>query len=293
MEQLSIRKFNIDELNGNKFFELIVGSFFKDLHNFGHKHYGENFTDNDLFDNISLILNQFYLLKNKVTSVIQFDDEFLKLKKKSENGDIIFKDIKGNDSNHTLYKGHFVYYSVMIDKLFHRYFSKELNDKDDYLTRLSTVIRNNYLEIDKNPLNFPVIQNVSKVFEGNVFTPQDITDYTDLLLNELNSQYSFEVENIVADLDNIEKEELDSVGLKIMFMMDLGITNFLIEKYQLKGNTNQLSKIISTYTGLNQKTINGILNVIFNTANIQKNNPYKNNKNVLKVKAKMVELGLS
>lgn len=288
-----MKKFENEDFKRNKFFNLIVGSFYENIHNFGHKYYGENFNEKGFYDNLNIILNQFYLFKNKTTSVIQLKKDFLQKKEKALNGSTILKDKIGDEITHINYSGNFVYYSILIHSLFYRCFYKEIEAKEKSFERIGVLLSNNYQEINSNPINHVVIERVSKVFKNSDLDRQDIADYINLLLNELKSHYAFEEENVDLNIPDIDEEELETSGNKIMLMNELGIIDFLIEKYDLKHKPSQVSKIICAYTGVTFNTVNGIINPIFNSANAQKNNPYKYPENVLKVKAKMVELGLS
>jgi hypothetical protein len=285
-----MKKFDHNDLQGNKFFNLILESFYKDIHNFGHDHYGESFNEKDFYENINLVLNQLFLLKHSKISIIQFKKDFLEKKDKENRGFINFNEKEKR--TFASYKGSFVYYSLIIYKLFYIYFHRELKDKVEYFDRIMVFLSDNFIEINRNPINYTVIQKVSKDFQDSGFTAPDMAEYTDLLLEELTSDYDFEVDVSEANVPIMDEEELSTLGLKIMMLKELGVIDFLKEKYELDNNNFKLSKIIHSFTGLDAQKINSIIHPIFSEYSAQKNNPYNNQKNLPKIKGLMQQLML-
>jgi hypothetical protein len=289
-----MKNFKYDDLKGNKLFALIVDSYYSDIKNFGRLEYGRNFREEDFFEVVSLVLNQFYLLKNKNTSIIEFKGEFLRRKKEAERGTIEFN-LKDEKRTYKYYDGNFVYYVIMTYLLSYRFFYQEIESKEDDITRLSEFLEENYLEIKQNPINPLLIEKVSKPFEQSDFTTPDMADYMGLLMNQLKSHYVFEDKQSNKDFDmyeDLDDYELEGFGLKILFMKETGILDFLIEKYDLTNKPNHLSRVVRAFTGFNLSTINNAVTPMYNSVNDQKNNPYSNHKNLPKVEAKMIELML-
>lgn len=291
--KLIMKKFGYDDFKSNKLFALILENFYSEIHNFGHFHYGENFTEKGFNNTINLILNQFFLMKQDKISVIEFKNNFLEKKNKSNSGTITINSKDKEHITYVNYEGDFVYYSIIIYHLIHRCFCRELGNKDIYFERIVSLITDNYHELNRNPINYDLIQKVTNVFKDSGFSHEDMADYIDLFLQELESQYTFETDVTDISFPIMEQEELTTLGLKIMFMIELGVLDFLKNKYELENNNFKLSKVIHSFTGLDAKKINSIIHPIFNDFTNQKNNPYKNKKNLPKIKGLMQQLMLN
>jgi hypothetical protein len=287
-----MKKFKYNDLKENELFALILKSHYKDIHNSFGKEYEKNFIQKDFFEDISLILNQVYLLKNKNTQIIEFKGDFLQRKKEAEIGTVEFN-LKDQKRIYKYYEGKFVYYVIMMNTLFYRFFHQEIEDKDKNIFRLAEFLRENYREIRENPTNSLLVEKVLKPFEESSLTVSDMADYMNLLMHELKSHYDSEEDGSIDINLEIDNEDLETTGTKIMFMKETGIIDFLIDKYDLTDKPSHLSKIICEFTGFKHTTVNGIINPIYNSSNNQKNNPYKSQDNVLKVEAKIHRLGLT
>lgn len=87
------------------------------------------------------------------------------------------------------------------------------------------------------------------------------------------------------DLSDMSRAE------KIIFLNELGIIQFLKEKYVFISN-NSLASIISGITGMNQKTAQSYINPIINTMSKQNKSPYNATSTVKKVMKKIEKLDL-
>lgn len=80
---------------------------------------------------------------------------------------------------------------------------------------------------------------------------------------------------------------------KVIFLHELGVIEFLREKHlSFATSTNELSAAISGFTGIKKSTVQSYINPIINIGTSQKNNPFSNNKNVSKVRNKLINLGV-
>jgi hypothetical protein len=82
---------------------------------------------------------------------------------------------------------------------------------------------------------------------------------------------------------------------KIVFLHELGILDYLQEKMNNESvyfSPNKLAEIISTFTGIEQKTAQSYLNPIFSIYAKQKNNPL-NSKTLKRVKNKLKDIGFN
>lgn len=276
--------FEYKDFKENQLFNAIQQSFYDKLSGFGHKHYGDNFNEKGFQKNLNAILNQLFLIKNKKISVLQFKQNFLELKKKSIIGSVNLILDDGNECKFEHYDVDFIHYSNLMFQLFYRYFSKELEYKDEYFERIVKFITNNYHELNNNPLNFNINIVTKMTFDNLSFTSKDIADFIDLMLDGLKQHYAFELEVAEEDIPAMDDEELKTLGLKIMFLKELGILDFLREEYNLKNKNFKLSKVIHSFTGFGEKKINAIIHPIYSEYSGQKNNPYGNDKNLPKVK---------
>lgn len=288
----TMNKFEYENLKLNDFFKLILDQFYDRIHNFGHQHYGENFGEKEFYENINIVLHQIYQIKTESLSVIKFKNDFLAKKNESIQGIIEYKSDNKVIKKDINFKGHFVYYSLLIYNLFLICFHRELEEKVEYYQRLSEILHNNYIELSRNPINCKLFEVFSETFGNSIYTVADKAEYLNILLDELKKDFVFEEESLEAALIEIDEEELVTVGSKIMFMKEIGIIDFLVEKYNLKYTPSKLSRIISSCTDFKFSTVNGIINPIFNSSNAQKNNPYKTPQNKVDVKAKIIKLGL-
>jgi len=291
-----MRVISYDEFKSNSFCSLILDIYYSELQNKGHRQFDENFNDRDFLKVFSLIFNQFYLIKNNKIRVIDFKADFEKFKESSVSGSVNLELKDGGVKKFICYKGEFVLYSALINSLFLNVFEEEINNEDKVCIRINEVVRSNYKDLECSPINYFVFQPIYSFFSNCGFTGTDILEYAEEIL-ELIKQHDKENELSKEKdlfLDNLDVEDLTSKGQKLMMMKELGVVDFLIDKYFKMGdfNINHLSNVIHCCTGLGVSTIQSVLNPIYNTSNDQKNNPYSYEKNLDKVKAKMLELHL-
>lgn len=94
---------------------------------------------------------------------------------------------------------------------------------------------------------------------------------------------------IFLDYSNNSKVE------RIVFLHELGILDFLQEKMKKElhyFSPNKLAEIISTFTDIQQRTVQPMLHPIFEKGVNQKNNPLTEN-NLIKVKNKLKDIGFN
>ena len=97
----------------------------------------------------------------------------------------------------------------------------------------------------------------------------------------------------------IEKEielEIDlsgtTIGNKILFLHKLGVIDFLRESEPFNMSINKLATILSAITDVDTKSLQPVLNPLITDKEIlNKNHPYYNEKNVLKVEQTLINLG--
>jgi hypothetical protein len=79
---------------------------------------------------------------------------------------------------------------------------------------------------------------------------------------------------------------------KIIYLNELGIIELLKKEPCFKASVNNLATVLSAITGENIKTLQPILNPMFNKNTAQKNNPYSSKLTVEKVKSQLINLGI-
>jgi len=135
-------------------------------------------------------------------------------------------------------------------------------------------------------------------FEKFIISNKDIVK---LRIKEINKQlkiYSekyFISQKKIADEEIIDVEVLKTKGQRIMMLKELGVLDFLEDKCKENGSLriNKLSNLIHCFTDLGSRSIQSILNPMYNTRNNQRNNPYNNEHNLPKVKAKLAEIKIN
>jgi hypothetical protein len=79
---------------------------------------------------------------------------------------------------------------------------------------------------------------------------------------------------------------------KIIYLNELGIIDLLKNQPCFKASVNNLATVLSAITGENIKTLQPILNPMFNKNTVQKNNPYSSKSAVKNVKSQLINLGI-
>lgn len=77
---------------------------------------------------------------------------------------------------------------------------------------------------------------------------------------------------------------------KIIALNELGIIKYLRQTEPFKGNITSLGQVISLFTGLNAANVRSSITPMLNEYNVQRNNPYKNDKNVKQIRKKLIEI---
>lgn len=97
-------------------------------------------------------------------------------------------------------------------------------------------------------------------------------------------------------LNNSEKDiDLSNTTAvqKIIYLNELGIIDLLRKENCFKTSTHSLAEVLSAITGEKTTTLFAALNPMLNTNGIaQKNNPYKSESTVKKVKTQLINLGI-
>ena len=83
----------------------------------------------------------------------------------------------------------------------------------------------------------------------------------------------------------------NSIAEKIVFLHELGILDFIRNRYPLGMSTNKLAEIISGFTGINQTTAQSYINPIYSKRVDMKNTPLTE-KNLKSVKEKLLKIGI-
>ncbi|MDD5151101.1 MAG: hypothetical protein PHC28_11620 [Flavobacterium sp.] len=82
-----------------------------------------------------------------------------------------------------------------------------------------------------------------------------------------------------------------SLNEKIIYLRLLGIYDYLSSKQPFNMSKNALATVISAITSEKATSIQSAINPIDNPSTSQKNNPLENEKKVLEIKLKLIELG--
>ncbi len=82
----------------------------------------------------------------------------------------------------------------------------------------------------------------------------------------------------------------DKLNIRIVYLQELGILDFLREKYKIQ-DINKLASIISSFSGIESTTVQPCINPMINEGNNQKNNPCTPT-NTQKVRDKLINIGI-
>lgn len=82
-----------------------------------------------------------------------------------------------------------------------------------------------------------------------------------------------------------------SLAEKIIYLKLLGVYDFLVSKEPFNMSKNKLATVISAITGEKATSIQSAINPIDHDSVSQKNNPLENDKKVLAIKLKLIEIG--
>jgi len=289
-----MKDFTNDELRNKKLFKFILDISEKEIHNMGFQYFDQNLHYNSFLELINRILNEYYQISVNKISVIKFKENFEEYKNSSIIGDITINSNKdGNIQSRKIvrYHGEFVYYSILNHWLFSRVFNDEIENENKVYTRVRDILGSNYAELNLNPSNDLIIRPFEGVVTSEFPEKSDVGDYVQLFLDHIGK---VEIEEKINNDLILDVEELSTKGRKLMLMNEIGLIDYIINKYLDKGevNINHLSNIIHCFTGLGLTTIQSVLNPIYNMGNNQKNNPYNRQKNIDVVSAKIAELHL-
>lgn len=137
------------------------------------------------------------------------------------------------------------------------------------------------------------------VFKGENLSYRDynrlnfkISDFQDCMqdiVKEINENTSNKILTS-PDLESLDLSDTTAVE-KIIYLEKLGVLDFLRNKQHI--STNGLASALSAITGENIKTLQPMLNPIFNKQAGQKNNPLESTKTVQKVKKHLNDIGFN
>lgn len=274
-----------------KIFDVIT----KQLNGRGNQYFDGNLNFNNLLAQLIEIYYSFYLIETADFDVLKFKKEYKKFKKDSFRGEISVVPVitDGNITNRKVnyYTGEYTFSLVLFYNLFQNIFREQITEQKPPFFELDVFFQSEISFLRQAPNCHIIFDAVDRIMRDGDIDYEDFKLYVKKI-TELIKKRKIIDEEIIEKVKDFDVEELNTKGTKVMFMKELGIIDFLIEKFDLEGNNNKLSNIIHCFTGLGVNSINSIINPIYNTNNDQKNNPYKNTKNMDKINAKMVELHL-
>ena len=117
----------------------------------------------------------------------------------------------------------------------------------------------------------------------------------ELVYDESSENYSLEH---IKQLFELKKEEVlidhseSSLAAKIIALNEVGIIDFLRKKEPFNMSTNSLAEYLSLCLGENATSIQSCINPMISEGVQQDNSPYKSEKNIKKVKQKLINIGL-
>jgi hypothetical protein len=117
----------------------------------------------------------------------------------------------------------------------------------------------------------------------------DFQDCMQDIVKELNKNVSNKGVTL-PDFESLDLSDTTAVE-KIIYLEKLGVLDFLRSKQHI--STNGLASALSAITGENIKTLQSMLNPIFNKQAGQKNNPLESTKTVQKVKKHLNDIGFN
>lgn len=110
--------------------------------------------------------------------------------------------------------------------------------------------------------------------------------------DNINQKYDYrKIKTISTSKPPLDLSET-SMSEKIIYLELLGIIDFIKAKPKMGISNNGLASVLSAITGGKTETIQSYINPINNPMVSQKNNPLNKEKNVLKVKKILIELGI-
>ena len=105
-------------------------------------------------------------------------------------------------------------------------------------------------------------------------------------------KYDLKIENEPISNDLLPTIIVSKENQKVMLLDELGVFDFLIEKHKLEDNHTRLAQIIESFTGIKQDTVRQTFRAISGQSGSEKNNPYKQIKNVEFVSNTLSALGV-
>ncbi len=137
--------------------------------------------------------------------------------------------------------------------------------------------------------------------KGNIFALRDINQVLEGIVSAhyqqfLKTQLLLRQKEEATLTDTLKEQDLASVtpqqeNQKVMLLYELGIIDFLKERYQLDNET-KLAQIIESFSGIKQDTIRQTYRAIKGTSNREGNNPYNSTKNEAFIVNAFNQLGL-
>ncbi|AIJ36654.1 hypothetical protein FPG101_00865 [Flavobacterium psychrophilum FPG101] len=150
--------------------------------------------------------------------------------------------------------------------------------KREKIGELTARQKENRKKAEEKGLSFnPIIDKEQLLYPFEFY---NIYTFKNLIKSKLKPQQP-EPEPI--DLSNTSAVE------KIIYLNELGIIDFLRTKPEFMGSTNLMATVLSAITGENLNTLQPILNPMTNESIAQRNNPYKSQKTVNKVRQTLID----
>lgn len=268
----------------------------KKLDGRGNQYFDGNLDFDKLLEQLIDIYYSLYLVETDDFDVLKFKNKYKEFKKESFRGKIqinpIISDRYTPKREADYYSGEYTFFLVLFYNLFSNVFRKQIVEKNSPFFELDTFFKSEISPLRQAPNCYIIFDGVERIMDDGEIDYEDFKLYVKKITDLIKERASDDKE-IIEKVKDFDIEELDTIGKKIIMMNELGVLDFLIEKFDLEENNNKLSNIIHSFTGLGVSSINSTINPIYNTSNIQKNNPYNNIKNLAKIKAKMLELHLN
>lgn len=195
---------------------------------------------------------------------------------------------------------------IPIYKLFQVTFNDYKRDYNDYLTEFLNDYEDNtelYFIKEQKAIINSNLEKFKEVVMNLVEEDENKDEIIDLFRNRINTTDRIKAfleqrkQELEKDLNPTtqqpEPEPLDlsdtSAVEKIIYLNELGIIDFLRTKPEFMGSINLMATVLSAITGENLNTLQPILNPMTNESIAQRNNPYKSQKTVNKVRQTLID----
>jgi hypothetical protein len=181
------------------------------------------------------------------------------------------------------------------------FLNSQIEQRELIVKDLENIITNNEFPLkDELEIVFKKLEIIGSEAERLKKDKEMLNDILHLSIHskniELDSLKIYRTRNFKIAKDTNRTTEIDlsnsSAVQKIIYLNELGIIDLLQKEPCFKASVNKLATVLSAITGENIKTLQPILNPMFNKNTAQKNNPYSSKLTVKKVKSQLINLGL-